>query len=72
MHLGHISETGIEQKYIQGILDINLVVPLGHNVNGVEEDLQSYVTFIEDGKWKIPCLKRSKWLHCAPAHLQSI
>jgi hypothetical protein len=36
--LAHMSEEGIEQKYIKEAFDTNWVVPLGPNVNGFEED----------------------------------
>jgi len=32
--LAHMSEDGIEQKYIKEAIDTNWVVPLGPNVNG--------------------------------------
>ena len=32
--LAHMSEAGMEQKYIQEAFDTNWVVPLGPNVNG--------------------------------------
>ena len=41
--LAHMSETGIEQKYIKEAFDTNWVVPLGPNVNGFEEDLKHFV-----------------------------
>ncbi len=37
--LAHMSENGLEQKYIKEAFDTNWVVPLGPNVNGFEEDL---------------------------------
>lgn len=40
--LAHMS--GQEQKYIQEAFDTNWVVPLGPNVNGFEQDLQTFVT----------------------------
>ena len=39
--LAHMS--GEEQKYIQEAFDTNWVVPLGHNVNGFEDDLQQFL-----------------------------
>ena len=42
--LAHMSETGMEQKYIKEAFDTNWVVPLGPNVNGFESDLKSYFT----------------------------
>ncbi len=41
--LAHMSEAGLEQKYIQEAFDTNWVVPLGPNVNGLEDDLRKYV-----------------------------
>ena len=41
--LAHMSEEGIEQKYIQEAFDTNWVVPLGPNVNGFEKDLEEFV-----------------------------
>ena len=37
--LAHMSEAGLEQKYIKEAFDTNWVVPLGPNVNAFEEDL---------------------------------
>ena len=42
--LAHMSEAGLEQKYIKEAFDTNWVVPLGPNVNGFEEDLKKFVT----------------------------
>ena len=41
--LAHMSEAGLEQKYIKGAFDTNWVVPLGPNVNGFEKDLEAFV-----------------------------
>ena len=41
--LAHMSEMGLEKKYIQEAFDTNWVVPLGPNVNGFEEDLEAFV-----------------------------
>ena len=41
--LAHMSEAGMEQKYIQEAFDTNWVVPLGPNVNGFEKDLEEFV-----------------------------
>ena len=40
--LAHMSEEGIEQKYIKEAFDTNWVVPLGPNVNGFEKDLENF------------------------------
>ena len=39
--LAHMSEDGIEQKYVKEAFDTNWVVPLGPNVNAFEEDLKN-------------------------------
>lgn len=43
MCLAHMSDDGIEQKYIKEAFDTNWVVPLGPNVNGFEKDLEEFV-----------------------------
>jgi dTDP-4-amino-4,6-dideoxygalactose transaminase len=40
--LAHMSEAGLEQKYIKEAFDTNWVVPLDPNVNGFEKDLQEF------------------------------
>ena len=40
--LAHMSEEGLEQKYIKEAFDTNWVVPLGPNVNGFEKDLEVF------------------------------
>ena len=40
--LAHMSETGLELKYIKEAFDTNWVVPLGPNVNGFEKDLEEF------------------------------
>ena len=41
--LAHMSEAGLEQKYIKEAFDTNWVVPLGPNVNAFEADLERFV-----------------------------
>ena len=41
--LAHMSEAGLEQKYIQEAFNTNWVVPLGPNVNAFEADLEAFV-----------------------------
>ena len=41
--LAHMSDKGLEQKYIKEAFDTNWVVPLGPNVNAFEEDLKLFV-----------------------------
>ena len=40
--LAHMSEEGLEQKYIKEAFDTNWVVPLGPNVNAFEKDLEEF------------------------------
>ena len=47
--LAHMSENGMEQKYVKEAFDINWVVPLGPNVNGFEDDLKGFVSKNSDG-----------------------
>lgn len=41
--LAHMSDEGVEQKYVKEAFDTNWVVPLGPNVNGFEADLEAFV-----------------------------
>lgn len=41
--LAHMSEEGMEQKYVKEAFDTNWVVPLGPNVNAFEVDLEKFV-----------------------------
>ena len=41
--LAHMSEAGLEQKYVKEAFDTNWVVPLGPNVNAFEDDLKAFV-----------------------------
>jgi len=41
--LAHMSEDGMERKYVKEAFDTNWVVPLGPNVNGFEKDLEEFV-----------------------------
>ena len=47
--LAHMSEDGIEQKYVKEAFDTNWVVPLGPNVNGFEDDFKAFVSKNSDG-----------------------
>ena len=40
--LAHMSEAGLEQKYIKEAFDTNWVVPLGPNVNAFEQELERF------------------------------
>lgn len=50
--LAHMSDEGLEQKYIKEAFDTNWVVPLGPNVNGFEEDLKQFVGADQQGQAK--------------------
>ena len=41
--LAHMSDAGMEQKYVKEAFDTNWVVPLGPNVNAFEADLEQFV-----------------------------
>ncbi len=41
--LAHMSENGMEQKYVKEAFDTNWVVPMGPNVNAFEHDLEEFV-----------------------------
>lgn len=42
--LAHMSEDGMELKYVKEAFDTNWVVPMGPNVNAFEEELRKFVT----------------------------
>jgi len=46
--LAHMSEEGLEQKYIKEAFDTNWVAPLGPNVNAFEEDLEEFVNNVQE------------------------
>ncbi len=50
--LAHMSDEGLEQKYIKEAFDTNWVVPLGPNVNAFEEDLKQFVGKDQQGQDK--------------------
>ena len=56
--LAHMSENGIEQKYIKEAFDTNWVVPLGPNVNGFEKDLEEFISPIDNGQLTMDNSKR--------------
>ena len=47
--LAHMSEAGLEQKYVKEAFDTNWVVPMGPNVNAFEQDLSAFVNSKFDG-----------------------
>ena len=52
--LAHMSEAGLEQKYIKEAFDTNWVVPLGPNVNGFEKDLEDFVNDVKAPELAVP------------------
>lgn len=60
--LAHMSDAGIEQKYVKEAFDTNWVVPLGPNVSGFEDDLK---TFVECGKEVVALSSGTAAVHLA-------
>ena len=58
--LAHMSEDGMEQKYVKEAFDTNWVVPMGPNVNAFEQDLANMANSKLDGSEpldrKVVCL----------------
>ncbi len=57
--LAHMSEDGMEQKYVKEAFDTNWVVPMGPNVNAFEQDLADFANGNADGSMldrKVVCL----------------
>ena len=57
--LAHMSEDGMEQKYVKEAFDTNWVVPMGPNVNAFEQDLANFANGNADGSKldrKVVCL----------------
>ena len=63
--LAHMSNAGLEQKYIKEAFDTNWVVPLGPNVNGFEADLEAFVR----GRKAVALSSCTAALHLALLHL---
>lgn len=61
--LAHMSEDGIEQKYVKEAFDTNWVVPMGPNVNAFEEDLRQFVTSNVENK----VYQDSRWPEATPS-----
>ncbi len=51
--LAHMSEAGMEEKYVKEAFDTNWVVPLGPNVNAFESDLRDFVTEMKNEELRI-------------------
>lgn len=57
--LAHMSEDGVEQKYIKEAFDTNWVVPMGPNVNAFEQNLADFSNTTSNGSKldrKVVCL----------------
>lgn len=58
--LAHMSEDGMEQKYVKEAFDTNWVVPMGPNVNAFEKELENFFNSKIDGskelERKVVCL----------------
>jgi dTDP-4-amino-4,6-dideoxygalactose transaminase len=57
--LAHMSEEGVEQKYVKEAFDTNWVVPMGPNVNAFEQNLADFSNAMSDGgklDRKVVCL----------------
>ena len=57
--LAHMSEDGMEQKYVKEAFDTNWVVPMGPNVNAFEQNLADFANGNSDGSKldrKVVCL----------------
>lgn len=57
--LAHMSEDGMEQKYVKEAFDTNWVVPMGPNVNAFEQNLADFSNAMSDGSKldrKVVCL----------------
>ena len=61
--LAHMSEDGMEQKYVKEAFDTNWVVPMGPNVNAFEEDLRKFVI----GNTESAVYGDSRWPEANPA-----
>ena len=57
--LAHMSENGMEQKYVQEAFDTNWVVPMGPNVNGFERDLEGFVNRVGDSSLALRMTEKS-------------
>ena len=58
--LAHMSEAGMEQKYVKEAFDSNWVVPLGPNVNGFEDDLKQFVAEVKSDECQVQSELASK------------
>ena len=59
--LAHMSEAGMEQKYVKEAFDTNWVVPMGPNVNAFEADLASFVNRRDFSAQPSASLEMTEW-----------
>ena len=65
--LAHMSEEGLEQKYVKEAFDTNWVVPMGPNVNAFEEDLENFVNKIDNSLASSPNTNLNRRVVCLSA-----
>ena len=62
--LAHMSEDGMEQKYVKEAFDTNWVVPMGPNVNAFEAELEKFLLMKNEEFFKSG-LRLSRYGSCA-------
>ena len=62
--LAHMSEDGMEQKYVKEAFDTNWVVPMGPNVNAFEDDLEKFVNDVRCQKEDVGCEPLDRTVVC--------
>ena len=65
--LAHMSEEGLEQKYVKEAFDTNWVVPMGPNVNAFEKDLEEFVNDVRCQKEDVRCEPLDRKVVCLSA-----
>ena len=65
--LAHMSEDGMEQKYVKEAFDTNWVVPLGPNVNAFEKSLETFVNDVRCPKEDVRCEPLERKVVCLSA-----
>lgn len=65
--LAHMSEDGMEQKYVKEAFDTNWVVPMGPNVNAFEKDLEEFVNDVRCQKEDVRCEPLDRKVVCLSA-----
>lgn len=65
--LAHMSEEGVEQKYVKEAFDTNWVVPMGPNVNEFEKSLAEFVNDVRCQKEDVRCEPLDRKVVCLSA-----